>query len=158
MYSEIVSKIKDFKQQDVLFLGMGNEALGDDAAGPYFISLLEENKNKHSFKYFDCGTVLESFFSKIKAQQPKLIVFVDAADFGQSAGKVINADINNIENASASTHSLPLSVFAKFLINEMPAAPEFMFIAIQSANLEYGAPLNTEIEKNLKSLAEEIYK
>ncbi|ACC98679.1 Hydrogenase maturation protease [Elusimicrobium minutum Pei191] len=151
-----LSRIRDYEQSDVLFLGIGNEVLGDDAAGPYFIKTLEDNKDKHDFNYIDCGTVLENFANKIIELEPKLIVIIDAANFSETPGTLKQIDMDTIANASASTHTMPINVFTAYLQEQMNFAPEFVFIGVQAKQLEFGVPMSSEIVDTVTGFAKKL--
>jgi len=152
----LLKQIRSFNQNEVLFLGLGNDVLGDDGAGPYFISLLENSSAQHNFKFIDCGTVVESFISKIIPIKPKLIVFIDAANFGAPPGTLKNTDLETIVNSAVSTHALPLTVTVKFLQSEMSPPPQFLFLGVQAANLNFGAPLTAEVKTALESFLTQL--
>jgi len=141
----IIDDIRCYPQEKVLFLGIGNTSRGDDGAGPYFISALSARAARHKYKFFDCGTMPENFFGKIKALAPSLIVFVDAADYRGKKGEIRALGANEIAGMSASTHHMPLTALAKFLSAEILPAPRFIFLGVQAASLDVGGGLGGAI-------------
>ncbi|MCL2888214.1 MAG: hydrogenase maturation protease [Elusimicrobia bacterium] len=148
----MINKIKSFPAEKVLFLGIGNTARGDDGAGPYFINSLGSVSRHHKYKFIDCGTMPESFVKEIKACKPALIVFVDAANYGGAKAEIRELSLSEIDGVSASTHSMPLTVLAKFLAAEIKPAPLFLFLGIQAASINMGDELDGDIIHSINNL------
>jgi len=153
---QIIEQIKSCPAEKVLFLGIGNEARGDDGAGPYFISVLAARSARHKYKFLDCGTLPENFTGKIKALSPELIIFVDAANFGGKKGEIRELAMKEIDGVSASPHHLPLTVVAKFLSSEMQPAPRFIFVGVQHGSFEIGDGLDAEVSHALNNFIASI--
>ncbi|MDR0291645.1 MAG: hydrogenase maturation protease [Elusimicrobium sp.] len=148
----MIKKIKSLPAEKVLFLGIGNTARGDDGAGPYFINSLGSVSQRHKYKFIDCGVMPESFVKEIKACKPALIVFVDAADYGGEKAEIRELSLSEIDGVSASTHSMPLTLLAKFLAAEIQPAPDFLFLGVQAASVNIGDDLDNDIIHSINNL------
>jgi len=155
----IKQKLTDYKNKKILILGIGNEMLADDYAGIFIAEILQENlkaaeesKEKNNVKVLNCGVMPESFFGKISAYNPDLIIFLDACSFEGKIGEIQVVDLEQINNAEFSTHSLPITVFIKYLKQQMPNL-DFMFIGIQPESIEFDKPMTQIVKKSCQNLA-----
>lgn len=93
----------------------------------------------------------ENAAGPLRRFQPDLVLMVDAADLGLQAGEISLVDLEQVRGFSASSHSLPLTVFAKYLRTEF--ACETALICLQPLTLEYCEPLSTPLVRAVNSLA-----
>jgi hydrogenase 3 maturation protease len=92
-----------------LIVGIGNAERGDDGIGSYVISMLNTERK------MDCGPVPENYTSTIRKANAKVIILIDAVDFGGKPGERILTEAENAGGMAISTHALPLSIFCKLL-------------------------------------------
>ena len=136
--------------------GIGNTDRGDDAAGPIVVSSLfgkrgesvEErsyiayNDNGRSVLIIDAMTVPENYLGEIMDFSPDTLIFIDCADFKDGsvkAGSVRIFDERSLpSNETASTHSIPLSVFIAILKNRLPEM-KVTIAGIQPLSVDFGA-------------------
>jgi len=135
------------KKSKTVLLGVGNELRGDDAAGPLLIKRLA---GKTSFILLDGGELPENQSAKIIALSPDILFIADAADMAAEAGKTALLTPEDTQNASFSTHAMPLSFLAKYLRQSLPAL-EIHIIGIQPRTLAFpskpSAPVLAAVEK-----------
>jgi len=133
-------------------LGIGNELNGDDSAGVLVArKLFAALPNRPNLLVLDCGTMPENAGGPLRRFQPGLVLMVDAADLGFQAGEISLVDLEQVRGFSASSHSLPLTVFAEYLRTEF--ACETALICLQPLTLEYCEPLSTPLVRAVNSLA-----
>ncbi len=145
--------LENYKNKNIVILAMGNEMLADDSAGIFVAKILEEKlSDKKNITIFDTGVMPESFFSKISAFKPELIIFVDACSYGGKVGEVREIPLKDIDSASFSTHTLPITTFVKYIINQIPNT-KIKFIGIQPKSIEFDRPMTSEIKKSCQELA-----
>ncbi|MBT3393214.1 MAG: hydrogenase 3 maturation endopeptidase HyCI [Elusimicrobiaceae bacterium] len=138
---------------NIVILAIGNEMLADDSAGIFVAEiLLKKLAHKKNIKIFKTGVMPESFFSKISAFKPSLIIFIDACSFGGKIGEIRHIPMDKIDGAGFSTHSLPITTFVKYLTNQIPNI-EVQFIGIEPKSIEFDKPMTTEIKKSCQDLA-----
>ncbi len=129
----------------VAILGIGNEFNGDDAAGVEVIHRLQVVlTSKENVLLLDGGAAPENFTGPIRRFAPRIVILVDCADMGATPGSIAWLDMNELEGFSASTHTLPPTVLAQFLSNELDC--EIGLIGIQPEMLEFGAPLSAGVQ------------
>jgi hydrogenase 3 maturation protease len=127
-------------------VGIGNIMRGDDGLGPKLIEMLRGEKVNAAL--FDCGTAPENYAIPILATSSDTIIFIDAADFGQTPGTIRVLDMDQISNVSFSTHSPSPRLFIDLLKTGKPDINVF-FISIQPKSTVLGQKLSAEIISGL---------
>ena len=143
---------KKSSERPVVVCGVGNSTRGDDACGPYVVERLKDKDSRLSL--IDCGLAPENFTGKIKHINPRMIVIVDAVDFGEDAGHFEKIDIEKIKGQLMSTHKLPVSLFIEFLQKEIGCAVEF--IGIQPKGLGFCEDMSEECVDGCDKVVEMI--
>lgn len=116
--------------------------------------LAERLKSQPNLFVMDCGAIPENASGPLRRFQPQVILLIDAADLSQDAGTIQFVELDQVRGFSASSHSLPLSVLAKFLIQEFHC--EVALCCIQPLSLEFEAKLSTQVNRAVKLLVEEV--
>jgi hydrogenase 3 maturation protease len=116
---------------DILILCIGNQEGGDDGIGPYIAERLKR-ESSHDM-VLDCGTMPENYTGVIKRQKPKTLIIIDAAEMNLLPGEIRIIPREKLGTMHLSTHGIPLSVFIKYLENEVPC---IIFIGIQPETME----------------------
>jgi hydrogenase 3 maturation protease len=123
---------------------MGQTLRGDDAVGPTVAGELERSlMESESVLILDTGPMPENFTGTIRDFGPALVLLVDAADMGEIGGKIHLLDYRDCTGLSASTHTLPPSVIADYMIQEMGC--EVALLGVQSLQTDIGAPLSDPV-------------
>ncbi|MGB4564487.1 MAG: hydrogenase maturation peptidase HycI [Dethiobacteria bacterium] len=141
--------------QKIAVLGVGSTLRSDDAAGMYFIELLESLVNKENVLLIAGSTAPENFTGVIKNFAPDILFIVDAAHVGGAPGEARVIPVEDISGISFSTHMLPLPVLLKYLEAEVPC--EVICIGIQPKCTEAGFSLSEEVREGTERLAEDFY-
>lgn len=120
----------------VAIVGIGNELSGDDAAGIAVTRALHSKLRNHpmapSFSIIEAGTAPENITATLRRFDADLVVLVDAAQMDQAPGTVRWCDAESAEGFGASTHTLPLNLFALYLQSEIGC--EVKLLGIQPAH------------------------
>lgn len=145
----------------IAILGIGNEMRGDDAAGMLVVHALELrvaklgylrlNKNLLTLKG---GHAPENAAGELRKFYPDLVLLIDAADMGKEVGSIAFIPMEQIDGVSASTHSLPLSMLARYLTLELNC--EVVLLGIQPKSIEMGESVSDEVNQAVSDIAEEI--
>lgn len=136
-------------------IGIGNELGGDDAAGVAVIQRLQaELSQREALQLLNAGAAPENITGAVRRFQPGMIILFDAADFGGQPGEVSLLDWRETTGFSASTHSLPLHVFAAYLSSELDCA--VYLVGIQPRSLDFDAPLSPPVEQAVAELVAEL--
>jgi len=134
----------------VAVLGIGNELSGDDGAGVKIAEGLR-NYQKDSAPRISSETRLiisaglapENFTGQLRQFKPNLVIFIDAAELGSAPGTVEWLSWKDTVGMSGSTHSLPLSILAQYLVAEIGC--EVHLLGIQAGSNSYGETLSLPV-------------
>ncbi len=127
-------------------MGVGNELNGDDAAGVAVVRALKEAlTGQPRLLLIEAGPSPENFTGPLRRFGPQLVLMVDAANMGAEPGSVRWVEWQDTDGLSASTHSLPPSVLASYLIHELGC--RIALLGIQVQQLEFGEPLSAAVER-----------
>jgi hydrogenase 3 maturation protease len=136
-------------------LGIGNELRADDAAGLLAIrSLLEKRPASGRILLLEAGSAPENAAALLRGFQPHLILFLDAADLGAPPGRIQLLELAAIEGLSASTHTLPLSILARYLTLELSC--QVALLGLQPTSVEFGEPVSAAVLQAAEHLADEL--
>lgn len=121
-----------------LVITVGNELMGDDAAGPLLAHLLEENPLS-DWEVIDGGTTPENSLPYVRQMQPDLVMVVDTAEMGLEPGSIRLIPPEEIaDQLLLSTHTLPLTYLIRAL---KEFVPEVYLLGIQPRDVIFGLPL-----------------
>jgi hydrogenase 3 maturation protease len=137
------------------FVGIGSELNGDDAVGMELVQRLRKHlPASENMLLVEAGTVPENFTGVVRKFKPDLSILIDAGDFGAVPGEVCLFDWRKVEGFSASTHSLPLSVFASKLESE--TGSPVLLLAIQPLTTEFGKSMSADVRAAIRDLVKEF--
>jgi len=150
-------KNKTGRAPKIAILGIGSELNGDDAAGVLVIRQLIDHLHSLSSCspnrcLFDCGTVPENFTGVLRQFMPDFVLIIDAGSFGKNPGSIVFTDFQDTDDLSFSTHSLPPSVFAGFLVKELGC--ELNLLLIQVNNIEFCHPIDPRVISAIETITE----
>lgn len=91
----------------------------------------------------EAGPAPENRTGELRRFKPDLMLFIDAAEMGEEAGTVRWITEEQIDGMSASTHSLPLSLLARYLRLELGC--KVVLFGIQPASNEVGDTVTREV-------------
>ena len=103
----------------------------------------------------EAGQAPENFSGTLRRFQPDLVILIDAADMGQSAGSVACLDWREAGGWSASTHNLPMNMLSAFLVSELDC--QVMVLGIQPAQIGMGQPLSRQVELAEEEIIAELH-
>ncbi len=139
----------------VAVVGVGNEMAGDDAAGVRVARLLDKRLRHNPDRLvIVAGTAPENTTGALRRFCPDLVLLVDAADLDREPGSTAWIDWDQTTGFSASTHTLPLHVFARYLSNEMGC--RVGLIGIQPKQTEYTAGMSPQVAQAAEKTAKRI--
>jgi hydrogenase maturation protease HycI len=127
-------------------VGIGHELCGDDAVGLQLaIRLRSAVGPKERLLVVEAGPAPENFTGPLRRFRPDLVLLVDAAQMDGEPGAIAWVDPQEAGGISASTHTLPLHLFAGYLQAELGCA--VALIGIQPAQTFSDAPLTPGVRE-----------
>ena len=131
--------------------GVGNEIMGDDAAGICSARLIKR-KDLPWIKVFLCGTLPENYISPLERLSPKTLLIIDAADIGERAGEFRLLRISDIGGTAFSTHGIPLGILLA------PLEPKILIriIAIQPLETKLAGNISPQVRAAARKVASAV--
>jgi hydrogenase 3 maturation protease len=131
----------------------------DDAAGVLVARRLAESRltrGLDSLLVIDSGQAPENTTAELRRFGPEFVVLIDAAEMGEVPGAIRVVEIHEIDGMSASTHTLPLSMLAKFLYLELGC--EVKILGIQPDSTEIGDSVSEAVLQAVTEISDELVK
>ena len=131
-------------------VGVGNVLKGDDGAGPALVALLASRSA--AFPIVDASEVPENYGGWVAKQGLDVAIFVDAVDFGGTAGEWRVIPFEDLMHSASSTHRLSLHFLIHYLTEQWKGEP--VLVGVQPKSLKLGEGLSPEVEAGVRELAE----
>jgi len=145
----------------VAVVGVGQELNGDDAAGVQVAQALSRRQRAgrsdasrpvpFSLLVIEGGHAPENCTGAIRRFTPDLVLLVDAAEMGDPPGTIRWLDWHEAVGLDASTHSLPASMVARYLVGELSC--EVALIGIQVQDTSLGAGISPPVRRAIRSVS-----
>lgn len=122
-----------------LLITVGNDLMGDDAAGPLLARRLRE-RPVAGWALLEGGSAPENVLHRAREMAPRRVLIVDAADMGLAPGEVRRIGPERIaaDPLLVTTHTLPLTFFIEAL---REFVPQVDLLGIQPSLVAFGAPV-----------------
>ena len=130
----------------IAVIGIGNNLRSDDAAGTWVARALMQSRFIRDLEHvlvMDAGHAPENSTADLRRFAPEIVVFVDAAEMGEAPGTIRWIGMDEMDGMSASTHTMPLSMLAKYLTLELDC--EVKLLGIQLLSNDVGESVNVEV-------------
>jgi len=124
LLEKVLDKLKGATK--VVFMGIGEEKLTDDAVGPYIISELLEYASE-KFLFINAGIDPMARIDDIIKFQASHLVLFDTCTLSGPPGTVSILERDNIcDYVPISTHTIPVHIVIDLLIGKLPDLKVFM--------------------------------
>ena len=148
-------------KQRIAIVGIGNSFRSDDAAGILVARHLRDShilQDRKTVLVIDGGHAPENVTSDLRRFKPDVILLIDAAQMGEFPGTIRWIEMDALDGLSASTHTMPLSILAKYLSLELSC--KIGLLGIQPKSNDVGETISPEVseavEVVVKGLGESI--
>ena len=139
----------------VAVVGVGVELCGDDAAGVALAQTLRRRScDGDTLLVIDAGPALENTGGLLRRFGPDLVLVVDAAQMDEPPGAVRWLRWQDTAGLSASTHTLPIHMFAAYLTQELGC--EVALLGIQPAQNAFDTPLSPQVARAVEATADAL--
>jgi hydrogenase maturation protease len=133
MLEKLLLKLKDATK--VVFMGIGEEKLSDDAVGVYIISELLKYSNE-KYLFINAGIDPMNRIDDVIEFQAAHLVLLDTCTLSKPPGTVAIIERENIkEYVPISSHTIPIHIVIDLIIEKLPNLQVFM-IGIVPESLE----------------------
>jgi hydrogenase 3 maturation protease len=137
----------------IAVVGVGQELLGDDAAGLAVCRRLQELAgDRWTAMIIPAGPAPENCTAQLRRFAPDWVVLVDAARMEAAPGTVRWIPWEAAEAMGGSTHTLPLRLLSEYLSSSLGC--RVSLLGIQPAETTLGAPLSPSVEEAVESVAQ----
>jgi len=136
-------------------IGVGQELLGDDAAGLAVCQrLLQLAGDRETALIIPAGSAPENCTSQLRRFAPDWVVLVDAARMEAAPGTVRWIPWEQAEAIGGSTHTLPLRLLSEYLSSSLGC--RVSLLGIQPAETTLGAPLSPSVGEAVECVAQDL--
>jgi hydrogenase 3 maturation protease len=135
----------------IAVVGVGHELGGDDAAGLAVARALQTAlADDERLSVIEAGSAPENQTGRLRRFKPDLVLLIDAAQMGETPGVIRWLPWDETDGISASTHTLPFHILARYLVSELGC--EVALLCIQPARNTIGAPLSAEVAEAVNTI------
>jgi hydrogenase 3 maturation protease len=138
----------------VVIVGIGNPLRRDDSVGVEVVKRLKDMITNDNILVIESEIVPESFMQPITEFNPSHILLIDAALLGLKPGQLRFIKASVVSGVAVSTHTLPLQIFCRYLIQVTGA--KIGLLLIQPENVDFGEGLSPEVESAMKRVVKAL--
>ena len=150
---QTLNRLSSERPLRLAILGIGHELRGDDAAGLIVAQGLRSFAHE-GLLVIEAGHAPENHTGSVRRFAPTLVLLVDAAQMNEPPGTIRWLAIGDVTGMSASTHTMPPHMLARFLQAELGC--EVAFLGIQPAGTTLGTPLSKGVKTAVAILIQTI--
>ena len=144
-------RLRGVEPQRVAVLCVGNPLCGDDAFGSAVKDAIGERLGERAF---DGGQAPENELPRIARLSPRVVLLLDAVDFGAMPGALRVIDPADLRHDSFDTHTASLGTLSSFLGRECGA--RVMVLAVQPRQVGLGERMSREVLEASRTAAEAL--
>ena len=134
-----------------MILGIGNKMRGDDGAGS---ELAAQLAGRVSATVIDAEEVPENYLGPVIADNPEVLLILDAASMDAAPGSLAIIEMDNIAGSGLSTHSASLNLFLLVLQSEIQ--PDTFILGVQPQNITFGAPISQPVSVAMEMIEKSL--
>ncbi|HEX6383528.1 MAG TPA: hydrogenase 3 maturation endopeptidase HyCI [Anaerolineae bacterium] len=151
--AQSLTRLQPDERPRLAVVGIGHVLRGDDAAGVAVARALQPYAHEHLL-VVDAGHAPENHTGPLRRFAPDLVLLVDTAQMNEPPGMVRWLPWQETSGVSASTHTMPPYVIARYLTAELGC--EVALIGIQPADTTLGAPLSPAVQQTVYAVAQAL--
>jgi hydrogenase 3 maturation protease len=144
---------QEIRMKKKLVLTVGNQMMGDDAAGPLLTQRMQRAPLE-DWDWLDGGAAPENVLYSIREMNPDHVLIIDAADMDLNPGEVRLISAEKLEDPFLmTTHTLPLSYLVESL---REFVPQVDLVGIQPQVVAWGYPVSKEVKQAVERVYENL--
>ncbi|RJP66226.1 MAG: hydrogenase maturation protease [Ignavibacteriales bacterium] len=141
--SDLQSLLTKYTNKELVFIGLGNEYKGDDAAGLMLLDQLKLSLLFSDANFIKAGTNPENYLEKILELNIKAIIFIDTILVGETPGTIKILSSEEVDSLSISTHTFSIKMIENYLKQHQPF--EFFYLGIQPHSMKFFDNISDEV-------------
>ena len=143
------------KSERLAIVGIGREEAGDDAVGVMIVrALMAALVPTEHILLVDAGIAPENCTGVLRPFQPDTILLFDAVAMNAEPGTVALLDWAQTSGFSASTHTLPLALVARYLASELSC--DCRLLGVQVQNTHQDLPISQSVATSARLIVDHI--
>ncbi len=142
-----------FKNRTVI-VGLGDRMKGDDGAGCEFAGRLADKLSAENVRVINAENRIENCLGEIERFAPQLIIVFDALHFGSSPGRLKLVELEDLRDATSSTHTFSLPLMFSHVVSQTGAVCRV--VGIQPGRLDCPDTLSPEIRVAIDRFVNDI--
>jgi hydrogenase 3 maturation protease len=135
--------LQHYDPERIIFVGLGNQFRGDDAAGLHLIREIRKTKQYNDSVFIEAGLNPENYISQLLEFEPRAIIFTDASRWGGKPGEIKLIHSSEIEEAGFSTHSYSIKLIEEFILKFLKV--DFYYLGIEPFETSHSRKLSQSI-------------
>jgi hydrogenase 3 maturation protease len=139
--------LRESKDKDVLFVGIGNVLRKDDGVGVYISNKIRKSKHIASLTV---EVSIENYIGKINSLYPDILVLIDCMEMNLSPGSFRITGIDQIDDHTFNTHNISLNRLGEFF------AMSVLILGIQPQQIDFGEALSLPVRETADSIIQAI--
>jgi hydrogenase 3 maturation protease len=147
-FTQLLNRLSKYRNDKIVFVGLGNEVRGDDLAGLVFIDALKTKTVFNKSKFITAGKNPENYLQEILISSPEVVAFIDAADWGGEPGDISFLDPDSIANGDFSTHAYSIKLIEEFLL--LNRRIDIVYIGIQTKSTTFRKGMSLQVYHSIK--------
>lgn len=148
-FDEFCAAFTEFKNEEIVFVGLGNRWRGDDGVGLLLVEQLQLSPRLAGAHFILAGTNPENHLQQILDCHARLVIFIDASRFEGTPGQMSWCTSEQIDSIGLSTHAFSIKLVEQYLRTEQ--ALEFKYLLIQPELTSFGENLSKSLYQSLQN-------
>ncbi len=147
--NELQEHIKNFANKEIVFIGLGNEYKGDDAAGLILLDQLKLSLIFSDANFIKAGTNPENYLEKILELNVKAVVFIDTILFEEMPGTIKILSPDDADILSISTHTFSIKMIENYLKQQQQL--KFFYLGIQPQSMKFFDNISDDVLQGINN-------
>ncbi|MCI0495605.1 hydrogenase maturation protease [candidate division KSB1 bacterium] len=148
-FDEFCAAFTEFKNEEIVFVGLGNRWRGDDGVGLLLVEQLQLSPRLAGAHFILAGTNPENHLQQILDCHARLVIFIDASRFEGTPGQMSWCTSEQIDSIGLSTHAFSIKLVEQYLRTEQSL--EFKYLLIQPELTSFGENLSKSLYQSLQN-------
>lgn len=107
-----------------------------------------------SILVIDAGHAPENRTAELRCFLPEVVILIDAAEMGAEPGTIRWIGMEEMDGMSASTHTLPLSMLARYLTLELGC--DVRLLGVQPQSNQVGGTMSRKVLQAVDEITEDL--